>query len=147
MPRPRADLRLSVLAAICLVLAAVPGAGGAGAADDESSGAAGWQGVLGSRPEPLLGGRWIVVLATPSLADRVRAAGGRVDELKQREWTKAAMKAQRRILTRLAFAGAPINPEQRFVRVLNAVSAALDSGLVRTSSKAWPASRRPRALA
>jgi minor extracellular serine protease Vpr len=126
----RSKLGLPALAAVCLALAAVSSAGSAGAADDESSGAAGWQGVLGSRPEPLLGGRWIVVLAAPSLADRVRAAGGRVDELEQREWTKAATKAQRRILTRLAFAGAPINPEQRFVRVLNAVSAALDPRLL-----------------
>ena len=37
----------------------------------------GLAGLLGSRPLPELGGRWIVVLRAPSLADRVRAGGGR----------------------------------------------------------------------
>ena len=47
------------------------------ATTEEPTGAEGWQGLLGSRPLPELGGRWIVVLRAPSLADRVRAAGGR----------------------------------------------------------------------
>ena len=90
----------------------------------------GWQGLLGSRPLPELGGRWIVVLRAPSLADRVRGAGGRASELQMRVWTTAARDAQERAIARLAFRGVPVQPEQSYVRVLNGFAASLDPRLL-----------------
>jgi hypothetical protein len=104
--------------------------GAAGAATVEPTEAEGWQGLLGDRPEPQLGGRWIVVLNQPSLADRVRAAGGRATEAQMLEWTRVADVAQRRALGQLAAKGAPIQPEHSFVRILNGFSAALDPRLL-----------------
>jgi hypothetical protein len=125
--RPR-----SVVAALgaFVALLALAAGGDAGAADDDSGGAAGWQGLLGSRPLPQLGGRWIVILRAPSLADRVRRAGGRATEREMRAWTAAATEAQRRAILRLAFHGAPIDPEQSYVRVVNGFAAALDPRLL-----------------
>lgn len=82
---------------------------GAAASDSgRSAGAAGWQGLLGSRPVPQLGDRWIVVLDAPSLAGRVRRADGTATEARMKAWTRAAREAQDEILTQLAFRGAPI---------------------------------------
>jgi subtilisin family serine protease len=115
------------LAALLLALVALA-AGAAPAADD--AGAAGWQGLLGSRPLPQLGSRWIVVLRAPSLADRVRRAGGGATERQMRAWTAAARDAQQKAIVRLAFRGAPIDAEQSYVRVLNGFAAALDPRLI-----------------
>jgi Subtilase family len=90
------------------------------------SGAEGWQGLLGSRPLPELGGRWIVVLRAPSLANRVARAGGHATELQMRAWTATARRAQLRAIARLAARGAPVLPEQSYVRVLNGFAASLD---------------------
>ena len=51
--RPRSALALAALG-VCLAVAL---GAAAGAAEDDSGGAAGWQGLLGSRPLPQLGGR------------------------------------------------------------------------------------------
>ena len=127
--RARSARAAAGLGAVLVALLALI-AGGAGAADDDSGGAAGWQGLLGSRPLPQLGGRWIVVLKAPSLADRVLRAGGTATEREMRAWTTAAQDAQQRAILRLAFHGAPIQPEQTYVRVLNGFAAALDPRLI-----------------
>ena len=126
----RTRLRRSEAALAALLAAGLLAAGGATGATEEPSGAEGWQGLLGSRPLPELGGRWIVVLRAPSLADRVRAAGGRASELQMRVWTTAARDAQDRAIARLAFRGAPVEPEQSYVRVLNGFAASLDPRLL-----------------
>jgi subtilisin family serine protease len=128
--RPRSARALAALCVSLAVVLPLAAGGGAGAADGDSSGAAGWQGLLGSRPLPQLGGRWIVVLKAPSLADRVRRAGGQATEREMRAWTQAATEAQQRAITRLAFHGAPIDPEQSYVRVLNGFAAAIDPRLL-----------------
>ena len=120
--RRRPDRALALVALVLLL--AVPG--GAGAEGTVPTGAAGWQALLGSRPEPGLGGRWVVVLDLPSLADRVRRAGGRASEDRQRAWTRAARRAQEQAIGELAVRGLVILPEQSYVRVLNGFSAALD---------------------
>ena len=51
--------------------------------------AAGWRGLVGSRPRVALGQRVIVVLKTPSLAQRVAAAGGIVGTRRERAWTNS----------------------------------------------------------
>jgi minor extracellular serine protease Vpr len=107
-------------------------AGGAAGAADAPVGAEGWQGLLGSRPLPQLGGRWVVVLRAPSLADRVRRAGGAATELQMRSWTATARTAQRRAIAGLWSRGAPVDPEQSYVRVLNGFAASVDPMLLPT---------------
>jgi subtilisin family serine protease len=115
--------RALAVAALVLLLAL---AGAAGAEDAAPTGAAGWQALLGDRPEPQLGGRWVVVLDLPSLADRMRRAGGHASEDRQRAWTREARQGQERAIGELAARGLVILPEQSYVRVLNGFSAALD---------------------
>lgn len=127
MPRRRdAALAAAVAAAVLAV------AGGAAADDPVAETAAGWQGLLGNRPAPQLGGRWIVVFTAPSLADRVRTAGGRANEAQMKAWTATARERQSRALAQLAFAGAPIDPEHTYVRVVNAIAASFDARLLPT---------------
>jgi subtilisin family serine protease len=97
--------------------------------------AAGWQGLLGLRPVPQLGDREIVVLRLPSLADRVREAGGTATEADERAWTREARQAQETALRRLSAIGVPLEPEQSYVRVFNGFSAALDAGTVAALSR------------
>ncbi len=117
---------------LLLVAAAAIAVGAAGADGTGPTDAAGWQGLLGDRPAPQLGGRWVIVLRLRSLADRVREAGGRATEAEMKEWTRQAEAAQRNAILTLASNGAPIQPEQSFVRVLNGFSAALDPRLLPT---------------
>ncbi|MDH5334086.1 MAG: S8 family serine peptidase [Thermoleophilia bacterium] len=121
--------RLPDLALVVASLAAVVIAGGASArVDERAAGAAGWQGLLGSRPVPQLGDRWVVVLRGPSLAARVRRApAGAATEAQMKTWTRAAREAQEAALARLAFRGAPIQPEHVFVRLFNGFAASLDA--------------------
>jgi hypothetical protein len=118
-----------LLLPVVLALGAVLLSGGAAGADTPAAatGAAGWQGLLGERPAPQLGGRWVVVLEKRSLADRVRAAGGAATEEQERAWTKAARKAQADVIARLAFRGAPVDPEHVYVRTFNGFAASLDA--------------------
>ena len=110
-----------------LVVAALLLVAGASGADQPEGTAAGWESLLGDRPSAQLGGRWIVVLAKPSLASRVAAAGGIATEEQERAWTAAARAAQREVLTRLAFKGAPIEPEHAYYRVFNGFATPLDA--------------------
>ena len=126
----RTRLHRSEVALAALLAAGLLAAGGATGATEDLSGAEGWQGLLGSRPLPELGGRWIVVLRAPSLADRVRAVGGRASELQMRVWTTAARDVQERAIARLAFRGVPVQPEQSYVRVLNGFAVSLDPRLL-----------------
>src|SRR5688572_17703933 len=79
---------------------------------------AGWQGVLGFRGTVSTAQRYVVLLAEPSLAQRVRAAGGRAPEAQMRAWTASAVKVQEQFLARMAAAGVRICAEHRYVRVL-----------------------------
>jgi len=87
---------------------------------------AGWQGVLGIRPKVSTAGRYIVLLRLPSLAARVRAAGGTATEEEMRTWTAGAVAQQEQFLARLGAAGARISTEFRYARVVNGFSSRLD---------------------
>jgi len=128
MRTARTALRSAAIGGV--VAALVLTAGGATGATTTEVGAEGWQGLLGTRSEPELGGRWIVVLRAPSLADRVRRAGGRATELQMRAWTTTARNAQQRAIAGLFSRGAPVDPEQSYVRVLNGFAASLDPMLL-----------------
>jgi subtilisin family serine protease len=118
---------------VLVLVASAAIAGGVSAADGAApTDAAGWHGLLGDRPAPQLGGRWVVVLKLRSLADRVSEAGGRAGEDEMKRWTRQAQAAQRNALLTLASSGVPIQPEHSFVRVVNAFSAPLDPRLLPT---------------
>jgi subtilase family protein len=68
----------------------------------------------------------IVVLRTPSLADRVAAAGGRAADADQRRWTAQARAIEQLVLSKLGVQGLPVTPDYTFERVLAGFSAALD---------------------
>jgi subtilisin family serine protease len=123
-PRSRSALVAAALTAVALVLGAA-GARGQTApvtAIDE----AGWQGVLGARAPVSPAQRHVVLLRSPSVAERVREAGGRVSERRMRAWNATVVRLQEQFLARLGATGAPITPEFRYSRVVNGFSARLD---------------------
>ena len=76
--------RLRLVAGACfgaLALLAAGGSQGAQAPAQIQTGAAAWRGFVdGDRRAVAVGQRMLVVLRNPSLADRVREAGGRASE-------------------------------------------------------------------
>jgi minor extracellular serine protease Vpr len=92
--------------------------------------AAAWRGLVGSRPRVALGQRVIVVLRTPSLAQRVAAAGGIVGTRRERAWTNATIAAQKLLISRLSLQGITIKPDFSFARVLDGFSALIDSSAI-----------------
>ncbi|MCS7007543.1 MAG: S8 family serine peptidase, partial [Gaiellaceae bacterium] len=127
-PRSRRAAALVALgvAALALVAGAASGREPTAPALDASS----WQGVLGGRPPVSTAQRHIVVLRAPSVADRVRAAGGRASGQLQRSWYASAVRLQEQFLARIAAGGVSIAPEHRYARILNGFSARLDAGAV-----------------
>lgn len=88
-----------------------------------------WRGTLGATAPVALSGRVIVLLRTPSLAERVAAAGGSATIAQEQAWTKVALSAQRLLLARLAVQGIVIRPDLRFARVLDGFSAAVPASV------------------
>jgi subtilisin family serine protease len=89
---------------------------------------ASWRGLVGGpRHEVAVGQRMIVVLRTPSLADRVAAAGGRASEADHVRWHAAAQAAQQQLIARLGAAGLRLRPEFSYTRVLSGFSAPVDA--------------------
>jgi subtilisin family serine protease len=87
-----------------------------------------WSGLVGGpRPEVSVGQRMIVVLRTPSLADRVARAGGLASEADHVRWHNAAQAAQQQLIARLGAAGLRLRPEFSYTRVLSGFSAPLDA--------------------
>ena len=72
----------------------------------------------------------IVVLKTPSLAQRVAAAGGVVGTRQERAWTANAISSQKLLVSRLALSGVSVHPDYTFARVLNGFSAVLDPSAI-----------------
>ncbi len=87
-----------------------------------------WRGLVGDGPRPGVdvGRQMIVVLESPSLADRVAAHGGKATEQQEQKWTSYALAQQRLLLSRLEVQGVRIQPEFSFGRVLAGFSALLD---------------------
>src|SRR4029079_16883198 len=97
MPTRRCRSALGALAVLC----ALALGGAAGGADGPSVGAAGWQGLLGSRPDPHLRASWMFVRRALSLGAGVRRAGVAATERQMRAWTAAAQAAQRHAIAGL----------------------------------------------
>jgi hypothetical protein len=93
--------------------------------------ASAWRGLVGApRHEVALGQRVIVLLKAPSLADRVRRAGGLATQAQQRRWTAAALASQQQFLSELAAQGIEARPDLQFTRVVNGFSAVADPSAV-----------------
>src|SRR5215208_4755834 len=128
MPRrPLSELAVLLVVAVAATVLAV----GARGVETEQLGppaeAAAWMGLVGGEPAEVdLGQRVVVVLNVPSLADRVRDAGGRADDRQHRKWTRAARSAQKLFIARMTIEGARIETDLSFTRVLNGFSATVD---------------------
>ncbi len=135
--QPRSDghtLALTLLAAaVTVVLVVIAGESSSRATTAAApSVASSWRGLVGSRPRVAVGQRVIVVLRSPSLAQRVAAAGGRVRDRRERRWSAAVLASQRLLISRMAVQGVAIRPEYTYTRVLNGFSAAVDdAGIAR----------------
>jgi hypothetical protein len=85
-----------------------------------------WRGLVGGERAPVVTGqRSIVVLRTPSVAqrlDHVRYA----TEAQERSWTSQAAAAQQQVLTTLNLHGIYVQPDFSYQRVLDGFAAALD---------------------
>src|ERR671933_2092241 len=135
MPSPRraraaraVPLAVVALAALSLFL----GAGGTQPSMPTLlSTAESWRGLAGSaRPRVDPGQRMIVVLKAPSLAQRVARAGGFATDAQERQWTLAAVAAQKQVLATLAGHGIQVRIDHTYSRVISGFSAALDSEAV-----------------
>ena len=91
-----------------------------------ATGPVSWSGLVGSsRPAVDLSGRYIVVLDTPSVAERV-AKVGLATESAERRWTAEVLAAQQQVLLQLARHGFAVRPDYTYARVLDGFSAQLD---------------------
>src|SRR5215207_8811746 len=129
--RDRRASRLLLLAVLALAATAAAVASAASEdADLRSEGApptSAWRGLVGGpRPEVTVGQRTIVLLRTPSLAERLALSGGRATEVRLKRWQTIALAAQEQLIAGLAAKGVRIRPEYRYTRVLSGFSAALD---------------------
>ena len=130
MRTPRADPRYALFfAAVAAAATAALLTTGGGArkppAPVPAGTAASWRRLAGSHPSVTTAQRVIVVLKTPSLAERVAAAGGAVDIEREQTWTKIATAAQKLLVARLALEGVVVHPDYSFARVLDGFSAPL----------------------
>jgi subtilisin family serine protease len=121
----RAPRRLSFLVAIAAVAGGLAVALAAGGTDPSGTTTASWRGLVDTRADVSLAGRYVVVLKTPSLGQRL-ATEGYATEAQERAWTSQAFAAQRQVLTTLALEGASVQPEFSYARVLDGFAAPLD---------------------
>ena len=128
MPRrPFSELLLLIAVAVAATVLVVGAGGQEGDLAGQPADAGAWAGLVGGEPTDVeLGQRVIVVLKLPSLADRVRSAGGRADDRQHRRWTRAAASAQKLFMSRMTIEGARLQPDLSFTRVLNGFSATID---------------------
>src|SRR4051812_23450055 len=85
-----------------------------------------WRGLVNeAHPEVTIGQRRIVVLRTPSVAQRL-AAARYATEIEERQWTAQAYAAQQQVLVKLAAHGLAVRPDYTYTRVLDGFSAVLD---------------------
>ena len=122
IPRRSATvLGVAVLAVLLGAAVAAHGRDAAGGSQPVS-----WLGLVGGpRAATLAGQRSIVVLETPSLAQRL-AKAHYATEAQERSWTTQAFAAQQEVLTKLAALGVTVHPDFTYARVLDGFAAALD---------------------
>jgi subtilase family protein/PA domain-containing protein len=89
-----------------------------------------WHSIFGDHQQAELGSRMIVVLSSPSLADRIEAASSRPGAAQQRRWVGDIEAEQGAFLASLRERGISIQREEVFTRTLNGFSATLDARAV-----------------
>jgi minor extracellular serine protease Vpr len=124
--------RLSEAALAILALAAAGLAVGFGVSATKQrslgSEASSWRGLVGgAHPSVSVGQRVLVVLRSPSMAQRVAMNGGVASQQKERTWTRIALASQRQLLSELSTRGIRPRVEFSYSRVLNGFSAPLDA--------------------
>ncbi|HEY7002659.1 MAG TPA: S8 family serine peptidase [Gaiellaceae bacterium] len=123
--------RASVLAAVATVAAFLLVGNVQGSRDTITGAAAhAWRSVFGDRQQVDVGSRMIVVLSSPSLADRIEAAGSRPGTAMQRRWSAEIAAEQESFLASLRERGVSITRDEVFTRTLNGFSATLDARAV-----------------
>ena len=127
--------RLSEAALAILALAVTGLVVGFGVSDTKqrslASEASSWHGLVGgAHPAVSVGERVLVVLRSPSMAQRVALNGGVASERKERTWTRIALAAQRQLLSELSTRGIRPRVQFSYSRVLNGFSAPLDARAV-----------------
>ncbi len=96
-----------------------------------STDAEAWRGLVGGLHGQIpVGQRMLVLLDTPSLADRVAVSGGLASGDQEQHWSAAAAAAQHQLLFELIAKGVRVRPEYRYTRLVNGFSAALDARAV-----------------
>src|SRR5687768_2349124 len=120
MPRRPRLARTTMLGAVAALATALVLVGPVqGAAESVARAAGAWQTVFGDRPAPAFERRMVVVLASPSLADRMTAASGNTSAEDQRRWTADAEAQQKLLLEALASRGITLKREFVFTRTVN----------------------------
>jgi Subtilase family/PA domain/Peptidase inhibitor I9 len=120
--------RTSLLAAIAATAALFLLAGTVQGAGESALRAANraWHSVFGNRPATSSGQRMIVVLSSPSIADRVAASSKPPTADQERQWAAELEGVQRTLLAGLHQRGVDIQRDYVYTRVLNGFSAVLD---------------------
>ncbi|HEX6763293.1 MAG TPA: S8 family serine peptidase [Gaiellaceae bacterium] len=114
-----------VLAAAAAGLVLAVSAGGR-TTSPVSASAPSWLGLVGGpRAATPAGQRTIVVLKTPSVAQRLQQAHY-ATEAQERSWSTQAVAAQKEVLISLAAHGLQVRPDFSYTRVLDGFSASLD---------------------
>jgi subtilisin family serine protease len=126
---PREPFNALVLAALAVAVTGILiAAGGRGEGTAPPLEDASWQGLAGAqRPRVAVGQRVIVVLKTPSVADRVGNAGGLATSEDERRWEHTALSSQKLLIARLRLEGVIVQPEFSYTRTINGFSAAFDA--------------------
>jgi minor extracellular serine protease Vpr len=127
MPQRPSAARPLALAAAALAATTLALAGTVQGAGDSLAGTAAraWHSVFGDRPQavPARKQRLLVVLAAPSLADRMAAAQDAPTAEEQRRWSAEAEGAQRLLLAGLRKRDVTVRREHVFTRTINGFAA------------------------
>jgi len=126
---PREPLHALMLAALAAAVTFILiAAGGHGSTSPAQLGLQSWKGLAGAqRPRVAVGQRVIVLLSSPSLADRLGDVGGLATDEQERRWTATALASQKLLISRLATQGVAVQPEYSYTRAVNGFSAAFDA--------------------
>jgi len=123
---PRSLVAVVVLAAGAAAILLSVAVSARGRSTPPTAGTASWLGLVGgARAATPAGQRMIVVLKTPSVADRL-AKVRLATESQERSWSTQAGAAQKEVLLSLAAHGLQVRPDFSFTRVLDGFSASLD---------------------
>jgi subtilisin family serine protease len=121
-----------ILAAVAAVATALLLAGTVQGASETAARAAAraWHSVFPDRLKTETGERGIVILASPSVAERVAAASKRPSAADEKQWVADIQVMQQSVLAALRDRGVDVQPDFRFTHVLNGFSARLDGRAV-----------------